>query len=94
MVLPEYTDGISNYVFTTWTGQGAGSYTGTGNIQTVIMNNPITQTANWEQQTNLYTVAESFLIILLLLLLLVLLMLAWRRRKKDKKQPKQATTEN
>ncbi|HSQ48563.1 MAG TPA: LPXTG cell wall anchor domain-containing protein, partial [Candidatus Deferrimicrobiaceae bacterium] len=79
--------------FTTWTGQGAGSYTGTGNIQTVVMNNSITETANWEQQTKLYTVAESFLIILLLLLL-VFLLLAWRRRKKDKKQPKQATPEN
>jgi len=84
MVLSEYTDGISNYVFTTWTGQGAGSYTGTGNIQSVVMNNPITETANWEQQTNLYTAGGSFLIILLLLLL-VLLLLAWRRRKKDKK---------
>jgi cbb3-type cytochrome oxidase subunit 3 len=93
-VLSEYADGISNYVFTTWTGQGAGAYTGDGNIQTVVMNNPITETANWEQQTNLYNVAESFLIILLLLLLLALLLLAWRRRKKKKEEPTQTAPEN
>jgi len=94
MVLSEYADGISNYVFTTWTGQGAGSYTGNGNIQAVVMNNPITETANWEQQTNLYSVTVYFLIILLLLLLLALLLFAWRRRKKKKKQPEQAALES
>jgi hypothetical protein len=85
MVLSQYTDGTSEYVFTTWTGQGAGSYTGQGNIQTVIMNNPITETANWEQQISLYGVAVSFLIIMLLLPLFALLLVAWRNRKKDKK---------
>jgi hypothetical protein len=90
MVLSEYTNGISSHVFTTWTGQGEGSYTGAGNIQNVVMNNPVTEIANWELQTNLYSVAEWFFIILFILFLLALLLVLWRRRKKDKKQqPKQ-----
>ena len=35
------------YVFTGWTGEGNGSYTGTDNPATVTMNGPITQTANF-----------------------------------------------
>lgn len=94
MVLSEYSDGASKSVFTTWTGQGAGSYSGNGNIQAIVMNNPITETANWEQQATLYSVTVSFTVILLLLSLLALLVVALRERKKNKKQPEQAASEN
>jgi len=36
--------------FISWTGTGAGSYTGTDTSHTVVMNNPITETANWQTQ--------------------------------------------
>ena len=78
----------TQYAFTSWAGIGKNSYSGTVNNQTVTMTNPITETANWEQSTVLFTVAESALIILILLLIAFLL-LAWRRRRK-KKQNKQA----
>jgi hypothetical protein len=35
------------YSFTSWTGSGSGSYTGTNNPASVTMNGPITQTANF-----------------------------------------------
>lgn len=35
------------YVFSSWTGAGSGSYTGTNNPAQVTMNGPITQTANF-----------------------------------------------
>jgi len=37
----------SGYVFSSWSGSGTGSYTGTANSATITMNSPITQTANF-----------------------------------------------
>jgi flagellar biosynthesis/type III secretory pathway M-ring protein FliF/YscJ len=76
--------GFGTYVFAGWTGVGEGSYTGTGNVQSVTMNNPITETASWEQTTMLYTVGAASLIIFLLLILALLLFYADRRRRKKK----------
>ncbi len=39
----------TQYVFTNWVGIGSGSYSGTENSQTVTMNNPLTETANWNK---------------------------------------------
>jgi hypothetical protein len=39
----------SGYTFTGWSGSGSGSYSGTLNPATVIMNGPITETANFQQ---------------------------------------------
>jgi hypothetical protein len=41
--------GSGGYVFTSWTGTGTGSYTGTDNPATITMNAPITETANFAQ---------------------------------------------
>ena len=38
------------YVFTSWSGSGNGSYNGTSNSHSVTMNNAITETANWQTQ--------------------------------------------
>jgi hypothetical protein len=38
------------YVFTSWSGSGSGSYSGSSSSQSVTMNNPITETANWQTQ--------------------------------------------
>jgi hypothetical protein len=38
------------YGFKYWTGTGTGAYAGTNPNSTVVMNNPITQTASWEIQ--------------------------------------------
>jgi hypothetical protein len=46
------------YVFTGWTGSGAGSYTGSSSSYSVTMNNPITETANWQTQYQV-TFAQS-----------------------------------
>jgi hypothetical protein len=46
------------YVFTGWTGTGAGSYSGSSSSHSVIMNNPITETANWQTQYQV-TFAQS-----------------------------------
>jgi hypothetical protein len=40
-------NGNSQYTFTSWTGSGTGSYSGAQRESSVVMNNPITQTANW-----------------------------------------------
>jgi hypothetical protein len=37
-------------IFTSWSGSGSGSYSGTSNSSSVTMNNPITETANWQTQ--------------------------------------------
>jgi hypothetical protein len=44
----------AGYKFLSWTGKGTGSYTGTGsdNSATIIMNGPITETANFEQTSS------------------------------------------
>jgi cbb3-type cytochrome oxidase subunit 3 len=86
------TTAFATYTFTTWTGIGEGSYTGTGNIQSVVMNNPITETATWEQTAILYTVAESALILFLLIILALLLYYADRRRRKKKAQAQMKPT--
>jgi hypothetical protein len=46
------------HLFTGWTGSGAGSYSGPDPDRTVIMNNPITETASWETQVYLTTETE------------------------------------
>ncbi|MGC9016406.1 MAG: InlB B-repeat-containing protein, partial [Conexivisphaera sp.] len=38
------------YIFTSWTGSGSGSYSGTNNPATVTMNGPVTETANSQLQ--------------------------------------------
>jgi hypothetical protein len=38
------------YIFTSWSGFGSGSYSGTSSSYSVTMNNPITETANWQTQ--------------------------------------------
>lgn len=43
----------TRYIFTGWTGVGTGSYTGTDPSQSVIMNNPITETASWNTEYQL-----------------------------------------
>jgi hypothetical protein len=41
--------------FTSWSGSGSGSYSGTSSPYTVTMNNPIIETANWQIQYYLTT---------------------------------------
>jgi hypothetical protein len=81
------TDNTGNrHAFLAWNGTGAGSYTGSGASQAVIINNPVTETATWANpSTSLYTVAETALIIFALLLLVILL-LAWRRQRKKNQE--------
>ncbi|MBN2544083.1 hypothetical protein JXI42_14580 [bacterium] len=43
-------DGGARYIYQSWTGTGAGSYTGPNNPWSVTMNNPITEHANWQTQ--------------------------------------------
>ncbi|MEM4098737.1 MAG: hypothetical protein QXW57_03175 [Candidatus Micrarchaeaceae archaeon] len=43
-------DAYYSYYFSSWTGSGSGSYTGTSNPATVTMNEPITETANFAQE--------------------------------------------
>ncbi|RKY88170.1 hypothetical protein DRQ11_04355, partial [candidate division KSB1 bacterium] len=43
------------YVFSSWTGTGSGSYSGTSPSYSVVMNNPITEMANWETEYLLST---------------------------------------
>ncbi|HEX9935412.1 MAG TPA: PKD domain-containing protein, partial [bacterium] len=43
--------------FLQWTGQGGGSYTGGNPIFTIIMNNPITETVQWQQQYHVQVVS-------------------------------------
>jgi hypothetical protein len=38
------------YVFVSWTGSGTGSYNGTNNLGSIVMNNPISETAQWKTQ--------------------------------------------
>ncbi|MBN2416785.1 hypothetical protein JXO52_13135 [bacterium] len=56
----EYTAEISGqrFRFTGWQGTDAGAYTGPLQSQTIVMNNPITQTALWKKQFKLTTVAD------------------------------------
>ncbi len=41
----------SGFIFSSWSGIGTGSYTGTTNPQTITVNGPVTQTANFVQPT-------------------------------------------
>ncbi|MBN2413904.1 T9SS type A sorting domain-containing protein [candidate division KSB1 bacterium] len=52
---PESGGTGKQFVFTGWTGSGSGSYTGTQTTYTVVMNNPITETAGWKTQFRLTT---------------------------------------
>ncbi|MFC1569264.1 FlgD immunoglobulin-like domain containing protein [bacterium] len=56
---PESGGTGTQYVFSSWTGSGSGSYTGTNASHTVTMNNPITETASWKTQYQL-TVNSSY----------------------------------
>jgi hypothetical protein len=47
------------YVFNGWIGLGSGSYTGSSSSHSVTMNNPITETANWQTQYYL-TVSSAY----------------------------------
>ncbi len=47
--------GDSQYVFTGWTGSGIGSYSGENVSNTLIINNPVTETASWELQYKITT---------------------------------------
>jgi uncharacterized repeat protein (TIGR02543 family) len=52
----------TGYTFTGWTGTGQGSYTGTSSSATVIVNNNMTETANFQHTTpaaNYYTLKIS-----------------------------------
>ncbi len=71
----------TQYSFTNWVGTGNDSYTGPDRTHTVTMNTPITETANWEPSTSLYSVLLAALIIFIII---IALLLAWRRRKKKK----------
>ncbi|MBC7187086.1 MAG: VCBS repeat-containing protein, partial [Calditrichaeota bacterium] len=42
-------------VFLRWAGSGAGSYSGTDTLASVVVNNPITETAQWKTQYRLTT---------------------------------------
>ncbi len=46
------------YIFIKWKGTGNGSYTGTDNSSTIILNNPIIEKASWETQYFLSTSVE------------------------------------
>ncbi|MGC8600000.1 MAG: InlB B-repeat-containing protein [Nitrososphaeria archaeon] len=50
VMTPVSTGPGQQYVFTSWSGTGSGSYSGTNNPATVTMNGPITETANWQLQ--------------------------------------------
>ncbi len=43
-------DSTTKHVFASWTGAGTGSYSGTAREASVVMNGPITETANWTTQ--------------------------------------------
>jgi LPXTG-motif cell wall-anchored protein len=60
---------------------GDGSYSGTETIKS-FMNGPITEAANWELSTSLYSLLLVALIIFALILLAAFLV--WRRRRKKK----------
>jgi len=51
----------SGYAFSSWTGSGTGSYSGTDNPKTITMNGPITETANFQPSstTVLITITSS-----------------------------------
>ncbi len=46
----------SGYTFTTWSGSGTGSYSGGNNPRNIFMGGPITETANYAQNTVLVTI--------------------------------------
>ena len=50
VMTPVSTGPGQQYVFTSWSGTGSGSYSGTNNPATVTMNGPITEIANWQLQ--------------------------------------------
>ncbi|MFO7889503.1 MAG: FlgD immunoglobulin-like domain containing protein [bacterium] len=47
--------GDSQFVFTGWSGKGIGSYSGEKDSHTITINNPVTETANWELQYKITT---------------------------------------
>ena len=82
------TDTSGNrYLFDSWNGAGEGAFSGSSPSASVIMNNPITENANWnpEVSTSLFTVALSALLLFLLTLMLILFFVWRRRRKKEER---------
>jgi len=49
----------SGWTFTSWTGSGSGSYSGSDNPRTITMNGPITETANFQQSTVSITITSN-----------------------------------
>ncbi|MFO7891230.1 MAG: FG-GAP-like repeat-containing protein, partial [bacterium] len=47
--------GDSQYVFTGWSGKGIGSYSGEKKSHTITINNPVTETANWQLKYKITT---------------------------------------
>jgi hypothetical protein len=76
-------DSGTQYSFSGWTGTGTGSYSGRNGYPIITMVGPITETANWEQASSLYSVLLIAVIILIMMLLATIL--AWKRRKKKQK---------
>jgi hypothetical protein len=77
---PTAQDSGTQYSFSGWTGTGTGSYTGRNGYSIITMVGPITETANWEQASSLYSVLLFVVIILIMLLLATIL--GWKRKKK------------
>ena len=58
---PASGDSGVRYIFTDWNGAGNGSYSGTSTSQSVNINSPIVETANWQIQYQvLFTSTPSF----------------------------------
>jgi hypothetical protein len=73
------------YAFTSWNGTGTDAYTGQDRAHAVTMNAPITETANWEPATSLYSVLIVALIVFIIIA--VTLLITWKRRKNKKQSP-------
>lgn len=58
LTTPESGEQGIQYVLTSWTGEGDGAYNGSNASFTLMMNNPITETASWKTQYYLDIVSE------------------------------------
>jgi hypothetical protein len=72
-------DDSGSYSFAGWAGTGSGSYTGQERTIVISVAGPITEIANWEQATSLY----SYLWVVLILLAIIAALLLLRRKKKQ-----------
>jgi hypothetical protein len=48
---------LSGYTFSSWSGSGTGSYTGTNNPLTLTVNGPVSETANFVVKSTIYTLS-------------------------------------